>query len=425
MTTRHLRKALLAAGLAAVTAVALPAAPTLAEDLTVIGHAVHQRTTTEGEGGNVVAEWTEETGAGVEWLTFGVTPIHERLFREASLDQGVIDVAFLLNRFTNENVINLFEPLDDYIANDPIPDFEGISPGMVDAFTFDGKVYGIPFRHATHGLFFNKALLAEKGFDRPPESFAEVIEYARALTYTRDDGTKVHGIIWGGTGPANLADVVRVHGGDFITDDLEVMVNSEGTVAAISLLADFYKEGVLPQAFINFTTEDAITFMQQGRAAMAVGPFGRYRPFNDPEASKFPGEIDVMAIPGFSGDTQAAAKTEVWALSIPANSPNKDLAWSFVKHLSTLDAATRAAVNGNGPVRAGAYNDPRVKDLVIYAAAEAAAVETARVPLPGFEKSAQADDAIKEEVQAALLGAKSAQQAMDDLQRRLERLIGN
>jgi len=425
MKTRTLHKALLAAGFAAAASFAVPAAPALAEDLTVIGHAVHQRTSSEGDGGNIVADWTAETGADVEWLTFGVTPIHERLFREASLDQGGIDAAFLLNRFTNANVINLFEPLDDYIANDPIPDFEGISPGMVEAFTFDGKVYGIPFRHATHGLFFNKTLLAEKGFDRPPESFAEVIEYARALTYTRDDGTKVHGIIWGGTGPANLADVVRVHGGDFITSDMEVLVNSEGTVEAISLLADFYKEGVLPQAFINFTTEDVITFMQQGRAAMAIGPFGRYRPFNDPEASNFAGEIDVMAIPGFSGDTQAAAKTEVWALSIPANAPDKDLAWSFVKHLSTLDAATRAAVNGNGPVRSGAYEDPRVKDLVPYAAAEAAAVVTARVPLPGFEKSAQADDAIKEEIQAALLGAKSAQQAMDDLQRRLERLIGN
>jgi multiple sugar transport system substrate-binding protein len=389
----------------------------------VAGHAVHQNTTTKGPGGDIAGEWAAANNATVEWLTFGVPEVHDRVFREASLAQGGIDVAFLLNRFTDENIANLFVPLDDYLASDPIPEFDGISKGMLEAFTFDGKIYAIPFRHATHGLLYNETFLAERGLDGPPETFEEFIDYARQLTYTREDGTRVHGVVWGGLGPANLADLVRAHGGDFITSDLEVKVNSPGTVKAIELLVDFFQNGVVPQSELSFSTEDAITYMQQGRAAMAIAPFGRYVPFNDPEASKFPGSFKAIPVPSFAGQPPIAVKTEVWAIAIPANAPNKDMSWSFIKHLSTADAALRAALNGNGPVRSAVYDDPRMLEIIPYAEAEGIAVESARVPLPGFSKSAEADDAIIEAVQEALLGAKTAQQAMDDLQRRLEAMI--
>ncbi len=303
------------------------------ENLTVMGHDVHRRVSSEGEGGNIVADFESSNGAAVEWLTFGVTPLHERLFREASLDDGNVDVAFLLNRFANEDVANLFEPLDEYQANDPIEDFDGISQGMKDAMTFDGKLYGIPFRHATHGLHFNETFLAEQGLDGPPETFEEFIDYAEKLTYEREDGTQVHGFVLGGQGPANIMDVVRAFGGDFLTTDFELKANEEGMVKAVGLLADFYDRGIMPEAYIGFTTEDVITFMQQGRAAMAINPFGRHRPFNDPEKSKHPGEVNVTAVPlseATGGEGVAPVKTEIWALSIPKNAPNKELGWQFI-----------------------------------------------------------------------------------------------
>ncbi len=396
------------------------------ESLTVMGHAVHQSVSTEGEGGNIVAEFEEANNASVEWLTFGVTPLHERLFREASLDDGNVDVAFLLNRFANENVANLFEPLDAYQERDPIPEFEGISAGMKEAMTFDGKLYGIPFRHATHGLHYNETFLAEQGLDGPPKSFEEFIEYAEKLTYEREDGTQVHGFVLGGQGPANIMDVIWASGGDFLTPDFELKASEPGMVEGVALLADFYERGIMPEAYIGFTTEDVITFMQQGRVAMSINPFGRHTPFNDPEKSKHPGEINVTAMPlsdasGVAG--VAPVKTEIWALAIPRNAPNKELAWQFIKALSTPDATVRAAINGNGPVRPSAYDDPRVQELVPYADAEKLAVEVAKVPLPGFADSAKVDDMVKEEVQAALLGAKTPQQAMDDLTRRVEPLL--
>ena len=106
---------------------------------------------------------------------------------------------------------------------------------------------------------------------------------------------------------------------------------------------------------------------------------------------------------------------------IPKNSSKKELAWSFIKELSTPDAGVRAAVNGNGPVRVAAYDDPRVQAMVPYWKAEAEAVGRARVPLPGFKNATKVEDIFAEEVQAALVGSKPPQRAMDDLARRVKR----
>lgn len=419
---------LLAVGaLIAPAALATGVTPAAAEKLTIFSHAVHQRVLAEGKGGSVLDDWQKETGNTTEFVTFGVPELHERLFREASLGNSEVGAAYLLNRFTDENVIQLFEPLDDYIAKDPIEDFAGISPSLVDGITYDGKVYGIPIRHATHGLIYNEELLKEQGFDGPPKTWEEVIEYARKLTYKRADGTQVYGIIFGGLGSSNIIDVMRVYGGDFVTQDMQVTADSPETIQGVQLLVDLFKEGVLPKTIVTFATEDATTYMQQGRAAMIIEPMDRSKAYGDPKASRFPGAYKVVPVPPLAANagTPVPVKTEFWSLVIPKNSPDKDLAWSFIKYVSTPEAMKRQALNGNGATRASVLADADVKADVPYAEALSEAVSVARVPMPGFKGSAQADDVIREELQAALIGAKTAEAAMKDAASRIKAIIGN
>jgi multiple sugar transport system substrate-binding protein len=101
------------------------------------------------------------------------------------------------------------------------------------------------------------------------------------------------------------------------------------------------------------------------------------------------------------------------------------LAWSFIREVSSLEANVVKALNGLGPVRPAAYEDPRVQERLPYANAEAQAIQRARVPLPGFANSARVEDIYLEEMQAALIGAKSPQQAMDDAARRVQPLMPN
>jgi multiple sugar transport system substrate-binding protein len=83
----------------------------------------------------------------------------------------------------------------------------------------------------------------------------------------------------------------------------------------------------------------------------------------------------------------------------------------------------KAALNGNGPVRASTYRDPQILARLPYAPVEALELKYARVPLPAFDNSARAADIFIEEVQAAVIAGKDPQAAMDNVVRRVQPLV--
>jgi multiple sugar transport system substrate-binding protein len=411
-----------AVAIAALLAAGAAHAQAKPEKLVIMSHAVHKAAVTGEKGGDSSADWQKKTGVGIEWLTFGVEAVHERVYREASLADGKVDIAFILERYSGPQVARLFEDLGQYQAKDPIEDFEEISAGMRAAHTHNGKLIAIPFRHATHGLLYNQVYFKDRGVDAPPKTMEALLELAEKLQHTRPDGTVVHGYITSFDDPSGIVDLMRAFGGDFITSDYKFVADSPASVKVVTLLRDMFKKGVLPRNVFTFKTEEVITMMQQGRAAMTNQPFGRYFNYNDAKQSKFPGEFKVTTIPAAGGGI-APAKTSVWAMAIPANSKNKQLAWTLIKELSSKKATIAQAINGNGPVRVSAYKDEGVRKLVPYADDEAAVLQTARSTVPGFENTQKAMDFFMEEVQQAMLGAKTPEQAMADLKKRVEPLL--
>ncbi len=293
---------------------------------------------------------------------------------------------------------------------------------MKAAHTFGGKLTAMPFRHATQGFFCNTTLLAERGI-AAPKTVEEMPAIAEQLTYERSDGTKVSGLVIAMDDPSAPLDWIRGFGGDFITQDYKVVCDTPATVRGVTVLRDLYAKGVLPRNAMNMMNEDVTTFMQQGRAAMTNNAFGRYAVFNDPKASKFPGNIVPMRIPLGVDGRFTPAKTSVWAMAIPRNAKNKALSWSLIRYLSAPESTVLEALNGNGPVRPSAYDDPRVQKLIPYAEAEKAALTEARLVIPGFPNAARAMDLFMEEFGLALLGRKSPQDAMSNLRKRVQPLL--
>jgi multiple sugar transport system substrate-binding protein len=415
--------------LLAITAATL-AAPALAQPrkFVIISHAVHRNVVTGARGGDSSAAWRQQNNLEIEWLTFGVEAVHERLYREARLSQGGVDMAFLLERYGGPHIATLFEDLRPYLEAEPIENFAEISPSMIAAHTYRGRLIGIPFRHATHGFFYNKALMRERGVEAVPDTFEGIIEAADKLSFARGDGTRVAGYALSMDDPSSLVDVIRAHGGDFITREYRFVADQPQAVAAITLVRDWYRRGVLPRNVMTFKTEEVITAMQQGRAALTNQPFGRIVNYNDPRQSRFPGEIEVVNIPMMrSAAGQAGAlvpaKTSVWAMGIPRNSPDKRRAWSLIRELSSVESTIRAAVNGNGPVRGSAYDDPRVRELAPYADLERRVLPTAALTLPGFEQAGRAMDIFMEEVQRAMLGQAEPLAAMRTAKSRIDPLL--
>lgn len=61
-------------------------------------------------------------------------------------------------------------------------------PAALEAIQFDGELYGVPWEGATWALFYRKDLFEAAGLDpdKPPTTWAEMVEYGKKLTIDRD-----------------------------------------------------------------------------------------------------------------------------------------------------------------------------------------------------------------------------------------------
>jgi multiple sugar transport system substrate-binding protein len=393
---------------------------------TVIAHRVHQQTLTEGAAGNVLKPWTDRSNVTLDWVTLDLNAIHDRVFREAGLGSSDVGVDFVLNTRAVPEVMSLFDPLDPYLAKAPIEDFDDLSHGMVKAFSVNGMRHGVPFRHAVNALHYNDAYFKERGLDGPPKAIDDLLDHARKLTFTRPDGAKVYGWGFEADNYTHVVMLARAYEGDFITDDYKCVTEAPGMVKALTLLKTMYAEGLIPKNITAMKQNDLITATQSGQIAMTYFPFGRTVLFNDPKSSKFPGSFK-LALPIVSKSMLASGElvsiAEFWSMMIPKNSRHKDLAWSLMREISTRENTVKAAINGNGSVRASAYSDARLIEKVPYAALEAQALKAARVPMPAFNKAAEVKDVFVEEMQAAMLGLQRPEVSAKNMAKRIQPLL--
>lgn len=249
------------------------------------------------------------------------------------------------------------------------------------------------------------------------------MEYARKASFTRADGTRVHGLIMN-SGDEHLAVLtfLKMFGAELFDANMTVTAGSPAMVKGLTVMAQLYKEGVLPPNYASVTIDEVINAVQSGRAAMAIDPFARSTVYNNPQVAKNPGAVKVVTLPG-GGEGKQVALTEIWSTVIPKNSKNKELAWDLLRELSTAENVVRIALNGNGPVLPKAYEDETLKTRLPYMLEEVKAIGIAQMIPSGFNASLEALSVFREESQAAVIGMKTPEQAAASMQRRIERLV--
>lgn len=403
--------------------------------LVVLSHKVHQ---TSANGTQPEADVTRDFIArnglqDIEWRTFGTEEIKEKLFREASLPDSSVDVGFITNFWSSPVITNLFVPLDDYLKKAPIEDFQDIPASTQSIFKFGGKQYGIPVRVASLMVHANVAYFKERGVPFPPKTLEELYAAARKLTFTKPDGEKVFGLVLFGTpqviGESLIGFARAWPNADYVSPDYQVRCNERPVVTVVEKVKGLLDEGVLPPDILSLSINDGIALFQNGRAAMFYGASAYYGPFNDPKVSKVAGNARVFAVPP-SVDSPAGMEiadgvVNVWAMVIPRGAASKDLSWDFIRHLSGKAQSLQMALNGNGPTRQSLYDDPQYSQAVSPAVAEVIKriIRVGRGAWPGFDNVTQAQELVGREIHLALLGKKTAQQAMDDAAVELKKLV--
>ena len=160
-------------------------------------------------------------------------------------------------------------PLNAYI--DQNPDWyklvEDNHPRLRAAYTTDGQIYGFGFDWNNIVMHINTKLLQEAGLTMPDEDWTldEFLEYARKLTFTREDGTQVYGF----QAPTSYFQInawLYNNGAAILNDDMSAcVINSPKAVKAIQFLYDcIYEYGVSPISGGTFVA-DQIGMYTSGR----------------------------------------------------------------------------------------------------------------------------------------------------------------
>jgi multiple sugar transport system substrate-binding protein len=152
-------------------------------------------------------------------------------------------------------------PLDTFGIN-----ADGFAKGVVDASSYQGKLYGLQPITNTIGLFYNKDVLAKAGVT-PPKTWDELKVAAKKLT----SGSQ-YGLAF--SAPANYEGTWQFlpfmwsNGGD------EKNIATPQTEQALQLWVDLMSAGSVSKSALNWTQADVNDQFKAGKAAMMVnGPW--------------------------------------------------------------------------------------------------------------------------------------------------------
>ncbi|MFW5981129.1 MAG: sugar ABC transporter substrate-binding protein [bacterium] len=279
----------------------------------------------------------------------------------------------------------------------------------LDAFTWGDELYGVPYAIEAVGLFYNKDIV-----DQAPATFEEFSEMVINL---RNSADADYGFVMPQPDPYHTFPFFSGFGGyvfgtgdDGVLDPLDIGLNNEGSVRALSELTELY-DGYIP--YVDYQTMMSL-FTAGDAAMMLTGPWAvadiREAGIN----------YGFTSLPTMNGN-QARPFVGVQGFMISSFSRNRILAQIFLNNfVAQEDVMYRFYELDNRPpthIAAGerASDDPDTAGVL--ASAEAG------VPMPAITEMAAVWSAWEDAISLALNQDQDPQAALDDAVAQIIRTI--
>lgn len=218
----------------------------------------------------------------------------------------------------------------------------------------DGKINVIPSNQDLFILFYNKELLAQKGFKAPPKTYDELVTIAKAVN---DPSKNVAGFVGRGLKNANVVlydNILLGWDQETVTPDGKKLLTD--TPAAVEA-ATWYQKVMRefgPPGNIGFNWAECQTTFMQGRGAMWWDGIGFSAPLLDKTKSKVVEQVGFAPVP--AGPKAHNCATFIEGIGIPAGAKNKKPAWLFVQWATGKDMLNEVLRSGSGtPARQSPY----------------------------------------------------------------------
>ncbi|HHV56067.1 MAG TPA: sugar ABC transporter substrate-binding protein [Firmicutes bacterium] len=235
--------------------------------------------------------------------------------------------------------------LDPLIARDHV-DTSKYFEAVWKETSWKGIRYGMPVGIYTDAVFYNKDLLDQAGLPEPPHSYDDpswtwdkYVNYAKKITKdTNGDGTPE---IWGMDGVGNTLVFLRSFGAEQFSADLRTaLFDSPQMKTGFEYLQSLYRNGLTPTYQQRVTQALGGVGFPTGKVGMLIDFTSRYRNLIDLPRLNW----DLAAKP--RGPAGPKVLLYLDTINIVASSPNKELAWEWVKFISQPDVLPRLSIRG-------------------------------------------------------------------------------
>jgi multiple sugar transport system substrate-binding protein len=299
-------------------------------------------------------------------------------------------------------------------------------PGSVEAITFNGKPYGMPWFTDTGLLYYRKDLLKKSGFNGPPKTWDELKQMTRKVR--RDSDIKFGFLFQGAKSEAGVCDgceFIWGHGGNVLdpSDPTKVLVDSPQAIEGLETERSMITDGIAPKAVTVYEeTETEGEFLRGDAVFLRNWPYV----YSLIGTSSYPklktDQVGVSELPSADGKPGNGTVGDQ-PLYISTSSKYPDAAWKFIEFLSATDQQRFRAVEGSYlPTRSALYDDPEIQDSVpVVALAKQALQHTRPRPVSPYYSDMSLE--MQEQFNASLKGDTTPGEAARTLKGELESII--
>ncbi|MCR8723520.1 ABC transporter substrate-binding protein [Frigidibacter sp. ROC022] len=317
----------------------------------------------------------------------------------------------------------LIQPLDDIAAPGQIDDWKSrIVPEILGSGVHEGKLYGMPtYVDMASFLAIDMDALAEAGFDRPPSTWSELREYAKAMTKPDRPGIAFPAT----TAPVDInifEGIAYANGGRVFDEESgKVLLNEKGVVDALQLYADLIADGSTPAGTSMTETNfrDTAQLFSQHRAAMWIGLSWLNTPWPVPEEPNWEGvPFPRPDAPSGNHPPVAAIMDGSALLMVSSRTKNPEAAMAYIdfwtqnEQLNTWGGSPEIA---RVPAGKEAWSSPALAEAWPnwVKAYNEGTFFTGAEPMPRFIGVSAVESALATAIQQVVLGQKAPQEALD------------
>ena len=295
----------------------------------------------------------------------------------------------------------------------------------VEANTYEGKVYGVPWFTDAGLLYYRKDLLEKSGFSGPPTTWDELKEQAN--TIKQDQGTKFGYVFQGAEyegGTVNGLEFINSYGGQVLDpgDASKVIIDSPESVAGLEAQRSMVADGVAPQAVSTYAEPETEAPFLGGDAVFCRNWPYMYSLAGTENFIK-PDVIDIAPLPaGDGGESVSGLGGWNFFINAFADPEAQDAAWEFVKFITAPEQQKFYSLGGSYlPTLTALYDDPEIKESVPTVRLAGEALKNT-VPRPVSPVYSDMSLKMAEEFNSSLGGDVEPQEAISTLQTELQKI---